>query len=39
MAKKENKDIELIEIDGELIPISALEELSDGKGSEDHDEK
>ena len=36
---KENKEIELIEIDGELIPISALEELSDNKGSEENDKK
>ncbi len=31
----EKKDIELIEVDGELIPISALEELSDNKGGKD----
>lgn len=35
----EKKDIELIEIDGELIPVSAVEELSDNKGEDEDDEK
>lgn len=35
MSEKQDKAIELIEVDGELIPISALEELSDNRGDED----
>lgn len=30
--KKQNKEIELVEVDGVELPISALEELSDNKG-------
>ena len=36
---KQDKEIELIEVDGELIPVSALEELSDNKGGSDNDKK
>lgn len=35
MTEKENKEIEIIEIDGIELPISALEELSDNKGDEE----